>query len=487
VSVTMDPEAPFGNGESREFEIRRPDGSNAYLHASGVSLHPDRGWLAVAVDLTERRKAEREAEHRALHDPLTGLPNRRLLVDRLEHALSRSARHETLVGVLFCDLDHFKEINDIFGHKAGDEVLRAVATRIQDLLREGDTVARAGGDEFVIVLEDLAEPDDAARIAERVRAALVDPIPVDDRRLHVTSSIGVSISNGLDDRVEALLNRADDAMYRAKQDGRDQIAVGSSPMDSHSERRWVERELKRALAEDGLDIAFQPVIDLRDGQPVGAEALLRWQVDGDAIPAARAIEVAEETGIIVRVSDWMLKAACAQFSAWRLEHPETAGWKLHVNISARDIADEHFVERVLTGIRAGNCLPTDVCLEVTETAMLRHPERAHSRLTELRDVGIVVAIDDFGTGYASLGVLRDVPADIVKIDRSFVIGFSWSGRDRAIVGHAIELAHRLGLVVVGEGVETLAQMAILDELGCDRAQGYVFAKPQPVADLPVTI
>jgi diguanylate cyclase (GGDEF)-like protein len=366
------------------------DGSPAYLLAAGVSLAPDRGWLAVAVDVTQRKAAEQESEYRALHDELTGLPNRRLLVDRLEHALTRSSRTHSPVGVLFCDLDHFKEVNDRFGHLAGDCALQAVARRLEELLRESDTVARTGGDEFVVVLEDLGECDDAARIAERARAALSAPVKFGDRDLHVTCSVGVALSTG-GDRVEALLSRSDDAMYRAKQEGRDRVAFIANNQDLHSERRWVERELKRALANDALDLAFQPVIDLREGRPVGAEALLRWQVDGEAIPTARAIAVAEETGMIVRVSDWVLRSACRQFSAWRTANPVASDWKLHVNVSARDLADEDFVERVLTGVEMGGCVPSDLCLEVTETTMLRHPERAHARLAALRDAGAVVA------------------------------------------------------------------------------------------------
>jgi EAL domain-containing protein (putative c-di-GMP-specific phosphodiesterase class I) len=214
---------------------------------------------------------------------------------------------------------------------------------------------------------------------------------------------------------------------------------------------------------------------------------LRWTVDGELIPTARAISVAEESGMITRVSDWVLRVACRQFIRWRALHPEAAGWRLHVNVSARDIADERFVQRVLDGIALGGCEPDDLCLEITETAMVHHPERAQASLTELRNAGLVVAIDDFGTGYASLGVLRDVPADIVKIDRSFVSELSNSARDRKIVEHAIDLAHGLGLVVVAEGVETLAQMAILEELGCDQAQGFAFARPSPVEHLHLSI
>jgi diguanylate cyclase (GGDEF)-like protein/PAS domain S-box-containing protein len=476
----------LGSGVATEVEVRMPNGGSSFVLAAGVNLEPGRGWLAVAVDVTERKAAERASEHRALHDPLTGLPNRRLLVDRLEHALARSIRQETLVGLLFCDLDHFKAINDDYGHAAGDSALVAVAQRLEGLLREGDTVARAGGDEFVVVLEDLAEPDDAGRIADRVRAALAQPVLFDDQPLRVTASIGVAISNGDTERVEGLLGRADDAMYRAKERGRDQIALGGDP-GPRTERRWVEYHLKRALADGAFDLAFQPVIDLRDARPIGAEALLRWTVDGELIPTARAISVAEESGMITRVSDWVLRVACRQFIRWRALHPEAAGWRLHVNVSARDIADERFVQRVLDGIALGGCEPDDLCLEITETAMVHHPERAQASLTELRNAGLVVAIDDFGTGYASLGVLRDVPADIVKIDRSFVSELSNSARDRKIVEHAIDLAHGLGLVVVAEGVETLAQMAILEELGCDQAQGFAFARPSPVEHLHLSI
>ena len=482
-----DPSQPLGNGEAREFQIKREDGSTGYLLAAGVSLAPDPGWIAVAVDITQRKASERDTEHRALHDALTGLPNRRLLVDRLEHALTRSNRQETPVGVLFCDLDHFKEINDVFGHAGGDFALQSVARRLNALLRECDTVARSGGDEFVVLLEDLTDPDDAALVAERVRAALSAPVNFEGREIRVTCSIGVALSNGTDDRVEGLISRADDAMYRAKQEGRDQVALVATEKESRSERRWIERELKRALTENTLELAFQPVIDLRDGRPVGAEALLRWQVNGEPISTARTVEVAEETGIIMRLSDWVLRAACRQFSAWRAANPAGADWKLHINISARDLGDERFIERVLDGIEAGGCVPSDICLELTETTMLRHPERAHARLEALRTQGVSIAIDDFGAGYASLGILRDVPADIVKIDRSLVADLTNSERDQAIVGHAIELAHQLGLIVVAEGVETSAQKAILGNLGCDQGQGYVFARPKPVADLTASI
>ena len=479
----VDASQAFANSESAEFDIRRPDGSTAVLLAAGVNLAPDRGWMGVAVDVTQRRAAEREAEHRALHDPLTGLPNRRLLVDRLEHALNRAQRHEGIAGVLFCDLDHFKEINDSFGHAAGDRALEEVARRLEQSLRDGDTVARVGGDEFVIVLEDLPNADDAIVCAERVRSFLSVPITFEDHEIPLACSIGIALSGGDDDRVEALLSYADDALYRAKQEGRDQIAVGSMTTRAHSERRWLERELKNALTDGALDLAFQPVIDLRDGRPVAAEALLRWTVDGETVSTARAVSVAEETGIIVRLSDWVLRAACYEFTNWRDAHTEAFDWRVHINISARDLADDRFVERVIAGIEAGGCAPTDVCIEITETAMVRKPELAQSQLAAVRQHGVCIAIDDFGVGYASLGVLRDIPADLVKIDGSFIAALERSEREHAIVEHAIALAHDLGLVVVAEGIETENQRMILQALGCDQGQGYALGRPAPVDEL----
>jgi diguanylate cyclase (GGDEF)-like protein len=463
------------------------DGTTAYLLAAGIDLDAEGTWLAFAADLTERKMFEREVEHRSLHDALTGLPNRRLLVDRLQHALSRSSRAENLVAVLFCDLDRFKEINDAHGHAAGDRVLSVVASRLLALVRDADTVARVGGDEFVVVLEDLVEPDDALQIAERIRNALSEDVQFEGHFLRVSASIGVTLSTGADDRVETLLSHADDAMYRAKERGRNRVAIGSGDTQAQSHRRMLERELDRALERGDLGLAFQPVIDLRDGRPIAAEALLRWELNGDRLPAASVIAIAEDSGMIMRLSDWVMRTACREFAAWRRSNDGAEAWRLHVNVSARDLADARFEERMLTAIAEGGLAPTDVCLELTETAMMAHPADGNARLASLRAAGVSIAIDDFGMGYASLGVLRDVPADIVKIDRSFIDGLQNSARDRAIVEHAIELAHQFGLTVVGEGVETLAQMAILDEIGCDQAQGYAFAFPAPVEDLPLTL
>jgi diguanylate cyclase (GGDEF)-like protein/PAS domain S-box-containing protein len=479
--------SPFGDGEANEFEINRLDGTTGYLLATGIALETDGTWLGVAADVTERKVFEREIEHRALHDSLTGLPNRRLLVDRLQHALNRSGRVDNLVAVLFCDLDRFKEINDAFGHAAGDRVLSTVAARLNELVRDADTVARVGGDEFVVVLEDLLEPDDALQIAERIRNALSEDVQFEGHFLRVSASIGVTLSTGADDRVETLLNHADEAMYRAKERGRNRVAIGTGGKQAQSHRRMLERELDRALERGDLGLAFQPVIDLRDGRPIAAEALLRWELNGDRMPAASVISIAEDSGMIMRLSDWVMRTACREFATWRHAHDEAAAWSLHVNVSARDLADTRFEERMLTAIAEGGLAPADVCLELTETAMVANTADAHARLVSLREAGISIAIDDFGMGYASLGVLRDVPADIMKIDRSFIDGIQSSPRDRAIVEHAIELAHQFGMKVVGEGVETLAQMSILDEIGCDQAQGYAFAFPAPVDELPLTL
>jgi diguanylate cyclase (GGDEF)-like protein/PAS domain S-box-containing protein len=479
----LDP-LPFRNADPREYEIMRRDGTTGYVLASSFDLAPNRGWMGFAVDLTDRRDAEREIRHLALHDPLTGLPNRRLLADRLTHALARATRNHTALAVLFIDLDNFKAINDRHGHTCGDEVLQAVADRLAQMARDGDTVARTGGDEFVVVVEDLVHGEDALAIAERVRKVLAAPISVGEHQFAVTGSVGMAIGPGSGIDVEHLLDVADTAMYRAKHEGRDRVSTGITDANDAPPQRIIEQDLARALSHEDLELAFQPVIDLREGATVGAEALLRWNVDGEQMSTAHAIAIAEETGIIGRLSDWIMRSSCRQFARWRSAQTEdVSDWRLHINVSAHDLADERFVDRVLDGVAEGGCAPSDVCLEVTETAILSDTYGAHDRLNVLRAHGVTVALDDFGTGYASLGNLRNVPADIVKIDRVFVAGLGHSERDRAIVEHTIDLAHQLGLTVIGEGVETLAQMMILDELGCDQIQGYVLARPRPVEEL----
>ncbi len=312
----------FGTEEAREYKIKRLDGTEAYVLAAAVSLAPDPGWMAIAVDMTTRKAAEQEAQHLALHDPLTGLSNRRLLHDRLEHALAQARRSGAPLAVLFCDLDRFKALNDEFGHAAGDHALQTVAERLREQSRDSDTVARVGGDEFIVVLEELSDPVDAARVAERIRRAVAQPIEYNGHQLQLTCSLGIAFASEKDPDTASLLGRADDAMYEAKQLGRDQVGgidlEDLEPTSRSSERRWLERELNAALVDDGLELAFQPVIDLRSGEAVAVEALLRWTVDGTQISTERAIAVAEESGLIMRVSDWVIAEASRRFSAWRV-------------------------------------------------------------------------------------------------------------------------------------------------------------------------
>jgi diguanylate cyclase (GGDEF)-like protein/PAS domain S-box-containing protein len=478
----IDARLQFEATEPHEYEISRVDGSSGHVLAAGVRLDPDPGWLVVAVDITSRHRAAEEAVRLSLHDALTGLPNRRLLVDRIEHAFAQSTRTGKPFALLVCDVDRFKTVNDVYGHAAGDHTLQVIATRLHGALRQIDTIARVGGDEFVVLLEELSAVDDAEIVAGKLRRTLTPPIDFDGTPLHVTVSIGVVGSDGDAQTATALLDAADDAMYQAKASGGDQVFARLDTSDgrrsARREDRWIDVELNRALKNDALDLAFQPVIDLNEERVVATEALLRFTVDGRTIPTPTAIAVAERTGSILRLSDWIMHNACRRFSAARQALPP-ADMTLHINVSAHDLADPDFVARVDQAIVDTQCAPASVCLEITETAMLLDSARAHDALTTLRARGFSVAIDDFGTGYAPLARLCDLPADTIKIDQAFVSELERSPRHRAIVSRTIQLAHDLGLVVIAEGIETPGQLALLHELECDRGQGFIFARPGP--------
>lgn len=473
----------FEFGDASEYELVRGDGKISFVYAAGVSLAPERGWLAVAVDLTHRRIAERAMQHLALHDPLTGLANRRLLTDRLAHAIANAERRHRSVGVLFCDLDHFKTINDVYGHSVGDQVLRHAASRITDVLRDGETVARIGGDEFVVVLEDLETADHLTVVAERIRDAVSDPMADDDRSIHVEMSIGGAISDGADETTDELLARADDAMYNAKRAGRDRVVVAASASHEPMGRRSIERAVNRALISEQLGLVFQPIIDLETSSFVATEALLRLASDGAPLPTAQTIAIAEEIGMIARITDWVVKRACQQFGDARHDNIVAKNCILHINISGREISTQDFVERILRGIATSRCQPNDVCLEITETAKTQINDRTRASLNALRDAGIAIAIDDFGVGFASLETLQQMPFDILKIDRSFVRGIADNPLNMAIVRNTIAMAHDLGIKVIGEGVERHADATALVAAGCDWAQGFAIARPGDLAAL----
>ncbi len=440
----------------------------------------------VARDISERKDFEHRLEHQANHDPLTGLPNRTLLMDRLQMALSRAQRSGSGVAVLFCDLDHFKVVNDSLGHGAGDRLLVDTAARLVDSLRPGDTVARFGGDEFVVLCEELGNEEDAVLIAERVRALLDRRYQIDDAEIFMTVSTGIAFTRDATTLPEVLIRDADAAMYQAKGGGRARSVMFDHRMrEAAVHRMATENALHRALERRELRVHYQPEIDLRTGEIVGAEALLRWEhPQRGLLGPDEFIRVAEETGLIVPIGRWMLEQACRQLQRWQAEHPRIADRLfVSVNLSARQLGQRTLLGEVAAVIDDTGVDPARLHFEITESVLMDDVERSSERLHQLHDLGVSLIVDDFGTGYSSLSYLSRFPVDLLKVDKSFVQGLGLDPGDTAIVRAVITLAHNLGLRAVGEGVERPEHVTALRELGCDLAQGFWFARPQPGPDV----
>ncbi|MGY1602807.1 putative bifunctional diguanylate cyclase/phosphodiesterase [Geodermatophilus sp. SYSU D00815] len=474
-----------GTAVELELEGRTDDGRPLWLGGRAVDLSddPDVAGVVVSVyDITRRKLAERELAHQAFHDGLTGLANRRLFLDRAEQALRRAGRTGGAPVVLCLDLDGFKDVNDSLGHQAGDDLLRAVAARLQQVVRAGDTVARLGGDEFAVLLEDTPSgPADAEAMADRLLALLARPVDLDGSSVSVGTSIGLVVAEP-DATPDSLLRDGDIAMYRAKAAGRRQwVAFTPGMRTAELERIELERELAGALDGGQLSLAYQPVIDLATDRVVGFEALLRWcSPTLGPVGPDRFVPVAEGSGLIVPIGRWVLAEAARTAARWQRAHG--TGLTMAVNVSARQLADEAFlgdVERVLVD---SGVAPGTLVLEVTETALIADPEAVGRQLAELRRMGLRIALDDFGTGYSSLSWLRAFPVDVLKIDRSFVGLLSGPGQDAAIVHGLVQLGHGLRLEVVAEGVEHEEQRDLLRAEGCDLAQGWLFSAALPAAE-----
>ncbi len=429
----------------------------------------------------ERKRAEVELAHQALHDPLTGLPNRTLFLDRLELALARGQRRPSAVAVLFLDLDRFKVINDSLGHDTGDRLLIDVAARLQAVLRPGDTVARFGGDEFTILCDDIDGERDAIMIAERMGEAVAAPFVLDDTEAFLTASIGIAMATGLDARPEALIRDADAAMYRAKERGKSRYELFDEVMRKRAvERLHTENSLHRAIERGELRVYYQPMVELDNGRVAGAEALVRWQhPDRGLMLPGQFISLAEETGQIVELGEWVLRESCLQHRRWVREHGNGDPLRLSVNLSARQLAQPDLVANVASALDDTDMAASELCLEITESVVVQDTEAAIEALDALRAQGILIGIDDFGTGYASLSLLKRIPADLLKVDRTFVAGLGTDPQDTPIVRTVLGLAEALGLAAVAEGVETPAQVAELRAVGCRYAQGFHFARPMP--------
>ena len=436
------------------------------------------GALGVSVDVTERKHAEERLSHMALHDDLTGLPNRSLFIDRLGHALARGRRESTRSAVLFIDLDRFKRINDSLGHRAGDQILLETADRIAGALRADDTVARLGGDEFTVLCEGIATDDEALAIADKIFEELGHLYEVDDGEIYITASIGVALSDE-DASPEELLQDADAAMYRAKGRGRARTELFDEVSRSHTVNRLaLESALHGAVERGEFRLYYQPKVSVAAGRVVGYEALLRWEHPTRGLLAPDDfISVAEDSGLIVPIGRWVLTEAARQAATWGegREPPPV----MCVNLSARQFAQPDIVEMIAGVIDETGVNADSLCLEITESVVMEQSHGTVVTLSELKELGVQLAIDDFGTGYSSLGYLKRFRLDFLKIDRSFVDGLGRDPEQTAIVDAVVRLAQALGLGVIAEGVERPEQLAALRDLGCDLVQGYLFAHPEP--------
>jgi diguanylate cyclase (GGDEF)-like protein len=432
------------------------------------------------LDLLDELVSMRQAlQEQATHDALTGLPNRLLFSDRLTRSMAEARRHKQMLAVMFLDLDGFKLVNDTLGHDGGDLLLRKVAERLTGCLREVDTVARMGGDEFTIILEDIKQAQDAAKVARKVLDALSKAFVLRGRELTVTASMGISLYPADGNDVETLVRQADNAMYRAKEQGRNTYHLYSDALSVAAvEQMTLVNGLRNALDRDEFVLHYQPRVDIRTGEILGAEALVRWRhPDLGLVPPSQFIGLAEETGLIVPMSEWVMRTACAQNKEWQDAGLPPIG--IAVNISTRQFQHKGLRKTVEKVLRETGLDSNYLDLELTESTLMQNPDLALQLLCKLKAMGVRVSIDDFGTGYSSLSYLKRFPIDAVKIDQSFVRDITSNPDDAAIAGAIVAMAHSLKLKVIAEGVETLEQLAFLRSLNCDEMQGYFVSRPVP--------
>jgi diguanylate cyclase (GGDEF)-like protein/PAS domain S-box-containing protein len=462
--------------------VQRPGGEVRWLSTNVRPLLRDSESTPYAVvtsffDVSERKLVEERLAYQAHHDALTGLPNRVLFAAQLDRAVELAERGGEPFAVVFIDLDRFKSVNDTLGHGTGDALLRAVAERLQACVRQNDTVARISGDEFTMLLTNLRSHEAASKVARKVRSALERPVLIDGHRVHVSCSLGLAIYPQAGTTAEELLSNADAAMYQAKEAGRNNYQLYSPPFSQRAKERYsLETDLRQALERGEFSLRYQTQFEITSRRAVGLEALLRWTRPNEGmITPDRFIPVLEDSGLIVPVGTWVLRSAC--FDAVRLQNAGAGPLRIAVNVSARQFASSEFTHRVAEALESSGLDPHLLELELTESAVVKDIDTAISRMKKLRELGVRLAMDDFGTGYSSLSHLRRLPIDVLKIDRAFVEHLGINAADTALVGTIVRLGLDLGMSVIAEGVETQAQLELLEGLGCAVAQGFLLARP----------
>jgi diguanylate cyclase (GGDEF)-like protein len=462
----------LARGETASRLVELPDGRTVSIVSRPMA---DGGWVVTHEDITERREAEKKIAHMARHDALTDLPNRVLLRERIAEALYETKRGEP-IAVLYLDIDHFKSVNDTFGHPTGDDLLKLVAARLQGCVREHDTVARIGGDEFAIVQAKVAQPEDAAMLARRICETIRAPYEINGHMLLVDTSIGIAVAPSDGNEPDALLKNADMALYGAKTDGRGTYRFFEPAMDARAKlRRSLELALRRALTEGEFELHYQPVIHLGDDRITCCEALLRWNhPDRGLISPTEFVPIAEEMGLIVPLGEWVLRKACEDAARW----PD--GVKVAVNLSPTQVMHHNLVPTVVNALASSGLPAHRLDIEITESVLMHDTETTLAALHRLRALGVSISMDDFGTGYSSLSYLRSFPFDKIKIDRCFISGLPQGDDSAAIVRAVTGLARSLSMTTTAEGVETAQQMEQVRELGCTEMQGFYFSEPQPI-------
>ncbi|HYL88684.1 MAG TPA: EAL domain-containing protein, partial [Burkholderiales bacterium] len=464
-----------------QHRIVRPDGEVRHVHVRGFPVREATGELfrvdGTIEDITARKLAEEQLLHQAHYDSLTELPNRTLCFDRLEHALGQARRRKVHLAVLFIDLDRFKTVNDSLGHAVGDALLREGARRLAGCLRAGDTVARVGGDEFAVVLTDLARPDDARAVAQKMIDAMAAPMQLESHQIYITASAGIAVYPDDGAEGDVLLRNADAAMFTAKDAGRNKVQFYTPAMNERAmESLLIENDLRRAFERSQFELYFQPKENMASGRVAGFEALVRWNhpqrgllQPGDFVP------LLEDSGLIVQVGEWIVRSACGQIRAWQQEGLTVV--PVAVNLAMKQFLHHDLIGVIKSAIERFGIEARLLEVEITESDAMKHPEQVVPMLRELKSHGLRIAVDDFGTGYSSLAYLKSLPVDTLKVDRSFVSGLPDNADDAAIARAILAMGHSLGLKIIAEGVETPAQRAFLADLGCDELQGYLCSPP----------